>query len=268
MVSFPPCKVNLGLDVIRKRPDGYHDIETCVYPLPLTDILEALPAEKMIFTSTGMAIPGEADNNLCLKAFHLLKKDFDISPVQIHLHKLIPTGAGLGGGSSDGAHCLRLLNSIFQLNLSDEQLTVYASHLGSDCAFFIRDQPMIGKGRGEILHPAEVSLKDYYFVLVNPGIHISTRDAYAGIKPSIPVISIEDILQRPVEEWKDVLKNDFESSVFNKQPRINFLKDMMYSAGAMYASMSGSGSSVYGIFRSRPSLPEVKNTIIWEGFLG
>jgi 4-diphosphocytidyl-2-C-methyl-D-erythritol kinase len=251
MVSFPPCKINLGLNILSKRSDGYHNVETYFYPVPWTDILEIIPAETLAFSSSGNAIPGKAEENLCLKAYSLLKKDFGLSPVHIHLHKIIPTGAGLGGGSSDGAHTLRLLNTIFQLNLSTEKLMHYAAALGSDCAYFIQDKSMLGSGRGEMLSEIAVRLKGKFLMLVKPDVHVSTAEAYAHVKPHQPEFSLRHILEsRPVNEWRAVVKNDFEESVFKKYPEIQSLKEKMYSLGAIYSCMSGSGSTVFGIFNS------------------
>ncbi|HOX83330.1 MAG TPA: 4-(cytidine 5'-diphospho)-2-C-methyl-D-erythritol kinase [Chryseolinea sp.] len=249
MVSFPPCKINLGLNILNKRPDGYHNLETCFYPVPWTDILEIIPGETLTFSSSGNSIPGKADENLCLKAYHLLRNDYSLDPVKIHLHKMIPTGAGLGGGSSDAAHTLRLLNSIFQLNISKEKLMHYASKLGSDCAFFIQDKPMFGSGRGEVLTTVDISLKGKFLILVKPDIHVSTLDAYSNVNPCQPEVSLQNTLMtNPVSRWKDVVRNDFEESVFKKFPEIQSIKEKMYSLGAVYASMSGSGSTVFGIF--------------------
>lgn len=259
MVSFPPCKINLGLNIIRKRSDGYHDIETCFYPVPWTDILEIIVSEELVFTSTGLAIPGKAEDNLCLKAYQLIKKDFDIASVKIHLHKIIPTGAGLGGGSSDAAFTLRMLNEIFKLNLSVTQLLSYASQLGSDCAFFIQDKPMMGEGRGEILSEIKVDLKGKFLVLMKPDVHVSTAAAYAGVKPMVPSLKLKDVLeQNSVDAWKSLVKNDFEKSVFKMYPLIREIKEELYAAGAQYASMSGSGSAVFGIFESEPHLIDKK----------
>jgi 4-diphosphocytidyl-2-C-methyl-D-erythritol kinase len=241
MVAFPPCKINLGLNIIRRRPDGYHDIETCFYPVPWTDILEVIPSDKFEFTTSGMAIPG--DDNLCVKAYQLLKAP----PAKIHLHKIIPTGAGLGGGSSDAAWTLRLLNDVFDLKHSKEKLKEYAATLGSDCSFFIDDIPMIGKGRGEVLSPSTISLKGKFIVIITPDVHVSTADAYAGIIPGGRKVEWEGVM---LEE----LKNDFEETIFKKFPEIRSIKEELYKAGAEYASMSGSGSSVYGIFPKKPSL--------------
>jgi 4-diphosphocytidyl-2-C-methyl-D-erythritol kinase len=267
MVSFPPCKINLGLNVIRKRTDGYHDIETCFYPLPWTDVLEVIRSDAFQFTSSGISIPGAAEDNLCIKAYRLLKDEFSLSSVKIHLHKIIPMGAGLGGGSSDAAHTLLLLNKIFGLNLSPEVLQRYAARIGSDCAFFIQDKPMIGSGRGEVLAPSSLRLSGKFIVLVKPEVHVSTSEAYAGIEPSTPTTSITDILNLP-SQWREELVNDFEKTVFQKYPVIKEVKEKLYRQGAVYASMSGSGSSVYAIF-DRPV--ELKNEFefmtYWSGQL-
>lgn len=250
MVAFPHCKINLGLHVVRKRDDGYHDIETCFYPIPWTDILEVIKADEFSFSSSGTAVPGKEEDNLCIKAYKLLQHQFNLSAVKIHLHKVLPMGAGLGGGSSDAAFTLRLLNSVFDLKLSANQLRKFASQLGSDCAFFVDDKPMIGSGRGEVLNQTALSLKGYYLVLVKPNIHVSTAEAYAGVKPAQPSIALDEILTRPIEVWKDLLFNDFEKSVFNKYPAIAEVKNELYKQGALYACMSGSGSSVFGIFKA------------------
>jgi 4-diphosphocytidyl-2-C-methyl-D-erythritol kinase len=268
MVAFPPCKINLGLHIISKRPDGFHDLETCFYPVPWTDILEIIPASELSFTCSGTAIPGKAEDNLCLRAYHLLKANFDIAPVKIHLHKIIPTGAGLGGGSSNAAHSLRLLNTIFNLSLPIEQLKNYASKLGSDCSFFIQDSPMLGSGKGEILSEIEVNLKGFYLVIAKPPIHVSTQQAYAGAVPQLPPLKIRDILQQPVASWKDLLKNDFEVSIFKQHPAIAEIKNKFYALGAVYASMSGSGASVFALFEKRPQLKNKFGRMeYWEGIL-
>lgn len=256
MVSFPSCKINLGLQVIRKRPDGYHDLETCFYPVPWNDILEIIPSEKFSFTASGLIIPGREEENQCVKAYALLESKFNLPAVQIHLHKVIPTGAGLGGGSSDGAFTLRTLNEIFTLGLSIDELRSFAAQLGSDSSFFIEDRPMLGSGRGELLTEISVNLKGYFLVLIKPDIHVSTADAYAGITPGAPVNSLSSVLQLPVDQWKDTLVNDFEQSVFKRNPVIKSIKSSLYGQGAIYASMSGSGSSVFGIFKSPVDLTE------------
>lgn len=270
MVSFPPCKINLGLNIIRKREDGFHDIETCFYPLPFTDVLEVIPADGFGFSTSGIEIPGRADDNLCVRAYHMLKSEGDIpTAAKIHLHKIIPAGAGLGGGSSDAGHCLRLLNAVFSLNLSPGQLGGYASKLGSDCAFFIHDSPMIGMGRGEILTPVEVPLSGKFIILLNPGIHVSTAAAFAGVKPAAPEIGIMELIQKPISEWRNVLVNDFEPTVFARFPAIQTIKERLYAAGALYAAMSGSGSTVFGIFSNPVDVSELfeKNVLLWKGVL-
>lgn len=268
MVSFPPCKINLGLSILNKRPDGYHNIETCFYPVPWHDILEVIKSDSFEFTSSGIPIPGSIDDNLCVKAYHLLKKDFDVDPVKIHLHKIIPMGAGLGGGSSDAAHTLLLLNEVFELKLNHDQLHNYASSIGSDCAFFIQDRAMIGSGRGEVLTATDLSLKDKFLVIIKPEIHVSTAEAYAGIVPGVPAVSVTDTIKLPIDVWKDQLMNDFEKTVFRKHPEIKLIKEQLYSAGALYACMSGSGSSVFGIFDRPVSLREqFQPFLYWEGEL-
>lgn len=268
MVSFPHCKINLGLNVISKRSDNFHNLETCFYPISLTDILEIIPAKEFSFSHSGINVPGDPKENLCRRAFHLLKKDFNTGNVKIHLHKIIPMGAGLGGGSSNGAFTLRLLNQIFDLKISTQQLKNYASQLGSDCSFFIEDRPMIGAGRGEILSPTLASLKGYFLVLVKPDVHVSTIEAYTGVVPQKPEHSIGEILKLPIKEWKSKLKNDFENSIFNKFPMINQIKDKMYSFGAVYSSMSGSGSSVFGIFEKPVDVKkDFAKMFYWSGEL-
>lgn len=268
MVVFPHCKINLGLQIISKRRDGYHNIQTCFYPVPWKDILEIIKAKTFAFSCSGISIPGKEEDNLCVKAYQLLQNDFGLSPVHIHLHKVIPTGAGLGGGSSDAAFALRVLNSIFDLKLSQQQLREYASRLGSDCSFFIEDMPMLGTGRGEELSPASINLKGLFLVLVKPEIHISTAEAYAGINPQQPSLSLPEILALPVTKWKNSLVNDFEESVFKKHPAISSLKESLYQHGAIYASMSGSGASVFGIFSSPVDLfKEFEGMTYWTGVL-
>ena len=251
MVTFPNCKINLGLHVLEKRSDGYHNIETVFYPVQLKDALEIIQkgSPGIEFSLSGLTVEGGPDDNLCIKAYHLIKNDYpDLPAGHIHLHKAIPVGAGLGGGSSDGAYMLMLLNKKFNLGLSEKQLINYALQLGSDCPFFIINKPVIATGRGEILEPLTVNLSAYKLFIVHPEIHIHTSRVYEHIKPSHPTISIKEIIQQPLESWKENLTNDFEQSVFSNYPEIKIIKDELYNAGAIYASMSGSGSTVYGIF--------------------
>jgi len=259
MVLFPNCKINLGLNIIRKRDDGYHDLETVFYPLGLQDALEGVMSgvgdssrhrrDGVEFSSSGLEIAGEPQDNLCVKAYYLLQRDFpDLPPVQVHLHKTIPMGAGLGGGSADGAFTLKLLDKLYQLNLSIEQLCNYALQLGSDCPFFISNKPCFAMGRGEKIQEITLDLSHYTFLIVNPGIHISTANAFSGVIPKKPQKSILEIIQQPIDQWKGSLLNDFENQASKKFPEIAAVKEQLYANGALYASMTGSGSAVYGLF--------------------
>lgn len=269
MVCFPHCKINLGLRVISKREDGYHNIDTCFYPIPWTDVLEIVPADTNSFTNTGIPIPGKPEQNLCLKAYYLLAEEFELSPVSIHLHKIVPMGAGLGGGSSDAAFTLKLLKDIFELGLSDSQLKNFTAQLGSDCSFFVDDSPMLGSGRGEVLDPISVSLKGKYIVIVKPDVHVSTAEAYQGIKPATPINDVRHIVETtPIEGWREVLINDFEASVFLRYPIIAEIKQLFYDEGAIYSSMSGSGAAVFGIFKEPKDLSQkFGNLTYWSGTL-
>lgn len=268
MVTFPPCKINLGLNILSKRPDGYHNLETCFYPVPWTDILEIIPASSFSFSCTGLEIAGDANDNLCVKAFRLLQQDFRIGEVKIHLHKILPSGAGLGGGSSDAASTLKLLNSLFDLRLSGDSLKAYATQLGSDCSFFIETKPMLGEGRGEQLHTVDVTLAGKFLVLIKPDIHVSTAEAYSAVVPKTPTHKLSDVLTGGIQCWRGNLVNDFEVSVFARYPEINLIKNRLYALGARYASMSGSGSSVYGIFEHSVELKaEFPGASYWSGVL-
>ena len=249
MIQFPNCKINLGLSILAKRADGYHELETVFYPIAVSDALEILPSDKLTLSQTGIAVPGDPDQNLCLKAYHLLKKDFPSLPsVQMHLHKNIPMGAGLGGGSSDGTNALLILNQQFSLGLNDLQLIDYASQLGSDCPFFVYNKACHATGRGEVLTPIALDLSNYQFLLVHPGKHISTAWAFQQLTPNTKSKSIQSIIQKPMTEWKELLINDFEAPVFKAEPTLSNIKTQLYQLGAIYASMSGSGSSLFGIF--------------------
>jgi len=249
MIQFSPCKINLGLSILEKRTDGFHALETVFYPVALHDIVELVPAKLFAFTHTGISIPGDTSNNLCVKAYHLLKADYPhIADVKIHLHKNIPMGAGLGGGSADGSTVLQLLNELFKLNLSKTQLINYAAQLGSDCPFFIFNEACHATGRGEILAPISIDLSNYTIVLVHPGIHIATPWAFQQLTPCVKEKTIAEIIKQPIETWKEELINDFEAPVFKAHPSLEDLKNNLYSQGAIYASMSGSGSSLFGIF--------------------
>lgn len=269
MVTFPFCKINLGLNIIDKRPDGYHSIESCFYPVPWTDILEVIPSDQLKFTSSGTRIPGDPADNLCLKAYRLLKRDFNLDPVQIHLHKIIPTGAGLGGGSGDAAFTLIILNKLFSLSMSEHQMISYTTQLGSDCSFFLNDKPQIGTGRGEVLSVANVNLKGKFLVIVKPEVHVSTQEAYEGCKPKPSEVPFRQVVENiPFSQWKGVLQNDFEKTVFRKYPAIEKIKVHLYAKGATYASMSGSGSAVFGIFNKSVDLKsDFRGLTYWSGYL-
>ena len=267
VIVYPNCKINLGLRILEKRSDGYHNIETAFYPVNLTDILEIAPCnadEKAVpvhLSQSGFSIDGDPGNNLCSKAYKLLKKDFpDLPKVDMHLHKSVPAGAGLGAGSADGAFTLKLLNENFKLDIPEKKLMEYALKLGSDCPFFILNKPCYATGRGEILDPVQLDLSGHKILLANPGIHINTGKAFLGVKPSKPEKSIRDILSLPIIKWKEELINDFEMSIFKQYTAISDLKKTMYDKGALFALMSGSGSTVYGIFKKdepvKLSLPE------------
>lgn len=260
MIVFPNCKINLGLHVVNKRDDGYHDLETIFYPIPLKDSLEIIvdtnaPNKTIEFSQSGLLVKGNNQDNLCVKAYNLLAAEYPNFPaVKAHLHKAIPMGAGLGGGSADASFMLKLLNEKCNLSLSEERLMHYALQLGSDCPFFIYNKPCFAKGRGENLSPIQLNLKGYQLVIVNPGIHISTALAFSGCKPQNPSISLKEIVKEPVEKWKNLLINDFEDSIFRAYPEIEEIKKNLYSKGAIYASMSGTGSSVYGLFSSSANI--------------
>ena len=282
MITYPNIKINLGLNVLRKRPDGYHDIETLFYPVhEIHDTLEIIAGDDFsrtsaeIFSKYGadrenpMTRQGMTDDgklmitvarkegvdwdplsDLCAKAYLLLDKEFQLPPVKIFLEKSSPVGAGLGGGSSDAAFTLKMLSDMFSLNLDEESLAAYASRLGSDCPFFIYNRPMLGKGRGEILSECSFSdISGYELKVISPeGIAVRTAEAYGGIKPHVPAISLEEAIQRPVEEWRTCLVNDFEKTVFPKHPELALIKQSLYDSGAAYASMSGSGSSLFALY--------------------
>lgn len=274
MIVFSNCKINIGLHIVSKRDDGFHNIETVFYPLPLFDVLELIDANETALTLKGILIPGNPQDNIVLKAYQLLKKDFpELPPVHFYLLKNIPPGAGLGAGSANGAFALTALNKKFQLNLSTDQLIKYALQLGSDCPFFISNQPCFAIGRGEQMQTVGLNLVAYKIVVVNPGIHISTPWAFQQITPGPAKVSLQQSLSTPVEEWKDKITNDFEFPVFKANAEIASIKNKLYEAGAAFALMSGSGSTVYGLFAAdaNPALnfPEhyfIKSLMLKEGY--
>ena len=263
MITFPCCKINLGLDIVSKRPDGYHNLETVFYPIPLCDILEITPATDKdapdyTFKMYNAVFEGNDDDNLVIKAYKALAADHKLPKVDISLYKHIPTGAGLGGGSADAAFALKMLNEIAALGLTAEELRTYAARIGADCAFFIDNTPAYATGIGNILTHTECSIAGYYLVLVKPDIHVSTKDAYALVTPQKPEQQLTEIAARPIHEWKEAMKNDFEKSIFAKYPEMAKIKDDLYSMSAVYASMSGSGSSFFGIFKEEQDIEKIK----------
>jgi 4-diphosphocytidyl-2-C-methyl-D-erythritol kinase len=260
MVVFPNCKINLGLYVGNKRADGFHNLHTVFYPLPLYDALEVIAAPGnntgLTFTGTGIGIDGNSADNICVKAYELLLKDFPQLPaVHMHLHKAIPLGAGLGGGSADGSFALQLLNTKFKLQLTQQQLAQFALQLGSDCPFFIINQPAYATGRGEVLTPLQLSLSGFYIAIINPGIHVNTGWAFSQLQnKSADDTALKEIIAQPVHTWQQQLHNDFEVPVFATYPAVKKIKADLYNMGAVYAAMSGSGSTVFGLFKEKISL--------------
>lgn len=252
MILFPPCKINLGLRILFKREDGYHELETMLFQLPILDVLEVNISSSFSFQTSGLSISGNESDNLCVKAFRLVQEKYKIPNVSIHLHKNIPMGGGLGGGSSDATYVLLALNEIFQLKLSDSDLQQLAAQLGSDCALFVKTTPQIGRGRGEILEEIPFSLSGYWLKVVNVGVFVSTQEAFSNIEFVESNTTIQEILSQPMESWKENLINDFERTVFKHHPVLQEVKDKLYQEGAIYASMSGSGSTLYGIYAEKP----------------
>ena len=252
MISFPNAKINIGLNITEKRSDGFHNIETIFYPIGLSDILEINASNNELkFSNTGLIIEnGKLESNLCYKAYEILRKDFSIPEINIHLHKIIPFGSGLGGGSSNASFTLKSINLLFKLNLSDDDLLKYAEQIGSDCPIFIHDKPAYAVEKGNILTPITLNLNGYYLILIHPGIHVNTKIAYSKSNPQKPKENLSDLIKLPIEDWKGKIKNDFEDIIFESHPEIKQIKDKLYDLGAAYASMSGSGSAVYGIFKT------------------
>ena len=271
MLTFPNAKINIGLNITEKRTDGFHNIESVFYPVEWCDALEIIPnqdanAKNAVFQSSGLAIPGNESSNLCLKAWNLLQDRINIPPM-IHLHKVIPMGAGLGGGSADGAFTLKMLNEVYELELSNDELKDFARKLGSDCAFFIENRPVFCFNKGDEFEDFTLDLKGKFVVLINPDIHISTAEAYSGVSPKKPEIALKTALSQPISTWKEIVKNDFEEKLLLKYPTIAEVKETLYQAEAVYASMTGSGSTVYGIFEHEISLKDrFPNFAMWQGF--
>lgn len=259
MVTFPNAKINLGLFITKRRPDGFHNIETIFLPVPkLCDILEIVAPqnqkEEVVFNQTGLTIDSNSNDNLCVKAYYRLKEKTQLPNVTINLHKQIPMGAGLGGGSADGAFALKMLNALAINQLNETELAKVALSLGSDCPFFLKNEPCFAKGQGEILEPIGINLLGYHIVLVNPGIHVATGSAYSQSTPQAAPVHLPIEIKKPIEHWQKTIVNDFEKVVFSHHAEIENVKTELYNLGAVYASMSGSGSTVFGIFRTKPNL--------------
>lgn len=273
MIGFPNAKINLGLHVRNKRSDGFHNIESVFYPLSLCDVLEINSSSSGDTTMkcTGLEIPLNADgaeDNIIMRLISLLKAEFNLPPLYIHLHKVIPLGAGLGGGSSDCAFALQMINRLCNLDISLERRLQIVTQLGSDCAFFLNNEPALAGGRGIILTPVHISLKGYHIVLIKPGVHINTALAYTWVKPNEEAEPLSETIVKPPAAWKHLLVNDFEAPVFQRYPEIKQLKEMLYETGALYAAMSGSGSAVYGIFDREPEIPDLPDSYFqWRGIL-
>lgn len=248
MYVLPNCKINLGLYIVSRRPDGYHNLETAFYPVPLKDSLTIETASEESFTMAGIPVDGEARDNLVMRVYRSLKTEFGLPPLSVHLYKKIPLGAGLGGGSSDAAHMMMALNELFDLRLSTDDMERRLSTFGADCPFFVRNCPVLATGIGNEFAPLELSLKGKHVVLVKPDVFVSTREAYAGVTPCQPATPLARSLMQPIETWKTTVANDFERSVFKAHPELAAIKQTLYDMGALYAAMSGSGSTLFGLF--------------------
>ncbi len=265
MILFPNAKLNLGLHVLGKRADGFHELETGFVPIGLCDVLEFIESDELRFVNTGLHVDGAMQNNLVVRAYRLLADDFELPPIHIHLHKQIPFGAGLGGGSSDAAFMLKGLNQHFDLKLTDEKLKAYAASLGSDCAFFINNQAALGRGRGEIIESLSVDITGLHLLLVKPDIAIRTADAFANIQPQMRSLLLREQLQMPIKKWENNVQNDFETSIFPKFPLLADIKQQLYDLGALYAAMSGSGATVFGLFDEQIPTPKAfSDYFVWQ----
>jgi 4-diphosphocytidyl-2-C-methyl-D-erythritol kinase len=270
MIYFSPAKINLGLQILARREDGFHNLRSVMVPIGLCDILEINQQSgndaPLLFSRSGLRLEDDPERNLCVRAWKLMAAERDLPGVAIHLHKQIPVGAGLGGGSSNASAVLKALNSLPGTPVPEKRMEDLAARLGSDCPFFLHDVPMLMEGRGEILSRVEFSLKGHYLVVLFPCIHISTAEAYAAVTPSVPPVHLKELIALPVSQWKNSVVNDFEKSAFALHPLLQELKEALYRAGALYASMSGSGSSLYGIFGTPPELPgDLRDLVIWNG---
>jgi 4-diphosphocytidyl-2-C-methyl-D-erythritol kinase len=263
MISFPHAKINLGLSIVSKRQDGFHNLETIFYPLAIRDALEIIPSDSTEIILSGLKIGGVSEDNLVLRAFGMLKKNYpSVSHLEIHLHKVIPMGAGLGGGSSDAAEMILLMNSYFNLQIPAKEMNDFAAEMGSDCPFFLQSDPCFARGRGEILEPIKLDLSGYSIILVHSEIHIKTAWAYSRIKLAKRGHDLKESILQPVQSWPQLIHNDFESSVFEEYPLLRKIKEKLYAAGALYAAMTGSGSTIFGIFE-KSELPVIAFPNTW-----
>lgn len=272
MILFPNCKINIGLDILRRRNDGFHDVETLMYPIRgLCDILEIVPddGDDVVFTFSGLAVDCPAENNLCVKAYRVMKERYGLGGVKMHLHKITPFGAGLGGGSADAAFAIKGLDRLFGLGLSDKGMEGIAACLGSDTPFFIKNEPVMARGRGEVLegcNTAQWGLSGKLLVVVKPPFGVSTAEAYSGVKPFVPSAPLTKRLKKGLENWKDNVGNGFEEHIFKVYPQLDFIKNTLYESGALYASMSGSGSAVFGIFNVPDGIPLDNDELVLCGW--
>lgn len=258
MICFPNAKINIGLNIVSRRSDGYHNLETIFYPIKIKDALEVIEAPEMGFETSGIEIPGHANENLCLKAYNLLRSDFDLPNISIHLHKTIPIGAGLGGGSANAAFFVKLINDKFNLGLTFDKMQSYCRLLGADCAFFIENKPLFAYDKGDVFKPIDIDLTNYNLALVMPPVHVSTAEAYRGVTPKMPVQSLQDLIKLPINQWQGKILNDFEPHIFKAYPQIRSIKADLIASGAIFSLMSGSGASVFGIFNTKPDLSTFK----------
>lgn len=267
MILLANAKINLGLHIIGRRPDGYHNIETVLYPIPFYDVIEFYPSDQFALHIYGKHVPGTVEENLVTRAFQLLKTRFSLPEIEVHLLKNIPSGSGLGGGSSDAANLLSELNWYFHLRINHNELRQMAESLGSDCPFFVENGPMLASGKGEILQEINIDLKGYFLVLAFPEIHISTEKAYSFVKgPFEHYSDLNEIIDKPVEKWNGLLTNDFENVIFSKYHELEAIKSNLIENGALYASLTGSGSVIYGIYKNRPSLKKLRPDVKYQNY--
>lgn len=266
MITFPSAKINIGLNITSRRSDGYHNLETVFYPIKIKDALEVIESAEMNFETSGIEIPGHANENLCLQAYDLMRKDFDLPNINIHLHKKIPIGAGLGGGSADAAFFIKLIDQKFDLGLSTQKMQSYCRLLGADCAFFIENQAVFAFGKGDEFEPVDLDLRQYFMALVMPQVHVSTGEAYRGVQPKTPEQSLKELIKFPIVQWQGKITNDFETHILKNHPLIRGVKSSLLEAGALFSLMSGSGASVYGIFKEAVDLSflEAKNLVFTD----